>query len=188
MTCEIDESSYIVEPYTIVSADSRKENGDLPNITIGKYCSIANNCSFVLSNHLTNRFTTAPSKRHIFSHGQGNLSSYSKGDIIIKNDVWIGTNVTILDGLTIHNGAVVAAGAVVTKDVPAYSIVGGNPAKVIKYRFTPELIERIEALNFWDMSNEQIKEFDMWTDDIEGFIKKVTEHLNSRGTTSQNGV
>jgi len=186
MSCEIDETSYIVEPYTIISADSRKENGELPDIIIGKYCSIANDCTFVLSNHLMNRFTTAPSKRHLFSHGQGNVSSYSKGDIIIKNDVWIGANVTIIDGITINNGAVIAAGAVVTKDVPAYSIVGGNPAKVIRYRFTPDVIARIEGLNFWNMSNEEIKGFDLWTDEIDGFITKVEEYLNSLGSIPQN--
>jgi hypothetical protein len=124
----------------------------------------------------------------LFSHGQGNVSSYSKGDIVIKNDVWIGANVTIIDGLTIHNGAVVAAGAVVTKDVPAYSIVGGNPAKVIKYRFSPEIIARIEALNFWDMPYDEMNRFDIWSDDIEGFIQKVEEYLKFRGTTVQNGA
>ena len=175
MSLELDASSYIIDPVTIITADSRKENGELPVISIGKKCSIANDCTFILSNHLTNRFTTAPLyTRNLFSHQQGNTSSYSKGDIIIKNDVWIGANVTIIDGVTIENGAVVAAGAVVTKNVPAYAIVGGNPAKVIKYRFTAELIKRIEELKFWEMSDEDIERFDIWSEDIEKLLDEVS--------------
>ena len=131
MSFIIDNSSYIVNGPRIISHNCRKENGELPIISVGKYCSIANNVSFIVSNHLSNRFTTAPSTYSLFSHGQGNLSSYSKGDIIIKNDVWIGENCTIIDGITIANGAIIAAGSVVTKSVPPYAIVGGNPAKII---------------------------------------------------------
>ena len=175
MSLEVHESTYIMDPYYIISYDSRKSDGTLPKIQIGKYCSIAVNCYFTLSQHLLDRFTstTSPPEMHLFSHGQGNPSSYSRGDIIIKNDVWIGINCIILDGITIGNGAVVAAGSVVTKDVAPYSIVGGNPAKLIKYRFSPELIKRIEDLKFWDMPIEDIQGVDIWCENIEDTIKEI---------------
>jgi acetyltransferase-like isoleucine patch superfamily enzyme len=175
MSLEVHESSYIMDPYFIISYDSRKSDGTLPKVQIGKYCSIAVNCYFTLSNHLLNRFTTtvSPPDMHLFPHGQGNPSSYSKGDIIIKNDVWIGLNCTILDGITIGNGAVIAAGSVVTKDVAPYSIVGGNPAKLIKYRFSPELIKRIEDLNFWEMPLYDIQGVDIWAENIEDTIQQI---------------
>ena len=169
----IDSSSYIMNPYTILSYDSRKKDGKLPIIQIGKKCSIAANCTFSLSNHLTDTFSTSVSTRNLFLHKQGNPSSYSKGDIIIKNDVWIGTNVTVLDGITIGNGAVIAAGSVVVKDVPPYAIVGGNPAKLIKYRFSQDIIDDLEAICFWDLSIEQIEKFDIHTRDIKDFIEQV---------------
>jgi acetyltransferase-like isoleucine patch superfamily enzyme len=175
MSLHVDKSSYIIEPYTIISHDSRKSNGELPNINIGKMCSIGINLTLCLGNHFTNRISSSPSSYSLFSHGQGNLSSYSKGDIIIKNDVWIGANVSIIDGTTISNGAVIGIGAVVTKSVPPYAIVGGNPAKIIKYRFSEDIINRLEALNFWDLSIEDIKKFDIWSDNIEEFINNVNE-------------
>jgi len=181
MSLEKHVSSYIVEPFFIESHNSRKLDGDLPKIQIGKYCSIGRNCTFALTQHLLNRFTTSPSPSdlHLFDHGNGNPSSYSKGDIIIKNDVWIGLNCTILDGITIGNGAVIGAGSVVTKDVKPYSIVGGNPAKIIKYRFTPELIERIESLRFWDLELEDIEKINIWSENIEETLREI-ESINTR--------
>ena len=177
MSLEKHASSYIVEPYFIESHDSRKSSGDLPKIQIGKYCSIGRNCTFALTQHLLDRFTTSPSPSdlHLFNHGMGNRSSYSKGNIVIKNDVWIGLNCTILDGITIGNGAVIGAGSVVTKDVKPYSIVGGNPAKIIKYRFSPERIEKIEALGFWEMPLEEIEKVNIWSEDIEETIQEISK-------------
>jgi hypothetical protein len=169
----IDTSSYIMNPHTILSYDCRKEDGKLPIVNIGKKCSIAVNCSFIMANHLTDKFSTSVSPTNLFLHKQGNPSGYSKGDIIIKNDVWIGANVTVLDGITIGNGAVIAAGSVVVKDVPPYAIVGGNPAKVIKYRFSQDIIDDLEAICFWDLSIEQIEKFDIHTRDIKDFIEQV---------------
>lgn len=136
------------------------------------------NCTFTLSNHLIDTFSTHPSETHLFSHKQGNPSSYSKGDIIIKNDVWIGTNCTFLDGITIGNGAVIAAGSVVTKDVPAYAIVGGNPAKIIKYRFSGEIIDEIEKSLFWEMDISDINKFNIHTKNIEEIVQQIKEYKN----------
>jgi len=104
------------------------------------------------------------------------MSSYSKGDIIIKHDVWIGANCTILDEITIGNGAVIGAGSVVTKDVPAYAIVGGNPAKIIKYRFSPEIIREIEATQFWELDMSEIDKFNIHTKNIRELLDQITEY------------
>jgi virginiamycin A acetyltransferase len=165
-----------MEPYNIVSYDCRKPDGELPKIVIGKKCSIAMNCTFICSNHLIDTFSTYPSTTSLFSHKKGNLSGYSKGDIIIKNDVWIGVNSTIMDGITIGNGAVVAAGSVVTKDVDAYAVVGGNPAKIIKYRFSLEIIDEIEKTQFWDMDINEINKFNIHTTNIDGLLTQINQY------------
>lgn len=80
----------------------------------------------------------------------------SKGDVIIGHDVWIGYGATILSGVNIGNGAVVGAKAVVTKDVPPYAIVAGNPARIVKFRFTPRQINRLLAIAWWDWPEGEI--------------------------------
>jgi virginiamycin A acetyltransferase len=79
-----------------------------------------------------------------------------KGDTVIGNDVWIGQNVTILPGVHVGDGAIIAANAVVAKDVPAYHIAGGNPAKVIKKRFADDLIDHLLKIKWWDWPAEKI--------------------------------
>jgi len=97
-----------------------------------------------------------------------------KGDIIIENDVWIGATATIMSGVKISNGAVVGAGSVVTKDVPPYAIVAGNPAKVVKYRFTEEQIEKLLSIAWWDWEEQKIRDnaMIMWSNNIDDFINK----------------
>jgi virginiamycin A acetyltransferase len=176
MSLEPHSSSYIIRPYVTLLYDSRKSDGELPKIIIGKKCSIAMNCTFSFSNHLVDTFSSYPSDRSLFSHKKGNPSSYSRGDIVIKNDVWIGVNCTILDGITIGNGAVIAAGSIVTKDVPPYAIVGGNPAKIIRYRFPADIINEIENTKFWDMNIDEIDKFDIHTKNIEDLLNKIKEY------------
>ncbi|WP_407305801.1 CatB-related O-acetyltransferase [Acinetobacter sp.] len=76
----------------------------------------------------------------------------------ILNDVWIGDKVIIMNGVTVGNGAVIGAGAIVTKDVPHYAVVAGVPAKVMKHRFTPEIIERLLQLKWWELNDEILKQ------------------------------
>ena len=90
--------------------------------------------------------------------GSQAYEAISKGDIIVENDVWIGYRATILSGVNIGQGAIIAAGSVVTKDVPPYAIVGGVPAKVIKYRFPPEMIGELLKVDYSQLSEEMVRE------------------------------
>lgn len=123
-------------------------------LEIGDFCSIANNVHFICGGgHYVNHLMTFPIQKKIF----GKDEALSKGKIIIEDDVWIGTNVTVLSGVHIHKGAIVAAGAVVCKDVPPFAIVGGVPAKIIKYRFDEETITVLNSLNYKKITPDFIK-------------------------------
>lgn len=125
-------------------------------LSIGNYCSIGPDVVFMLSaDHYISHISTFAFKVKVLNE---NLEGVSKGDIIVDDDVWIGYGATIMSGVHIGQGAVVAAGAVVTKDVPPYAIVGGVPAKVIKYRFDPEMIEELLKVDFSKLSKEKIEE------------------------------
>lgn len=145
-------------------------NNGYPLVSIGAFCSI-NESARVVSNHPITFITTHP---FLYMHNQQlfgreqvpgllekdevvNIEAVSNnGGVIIGNDVWIGANVVILPSVTIGNGAVIAAGAVVTKDVPDYAVVTGVPAKVMKYRFTPEEIAVLNKIQWWDWPDEKI--------------------------------
>lgn len=110
-------------------------------LTIGSNCSISGQCNFMLGGEHDYRcITTFPYAYRIFSM---NTEVLTKGPIYIEDEVWIGDGAWILSGVRIGKGAVVATGAIVTKDVPPYAIVGGNPAKIIKYRFDSNVIEKL---------------------------------------------
>ena len=100
----------------------------------------------------------------------------SKGDIIVGNDVWFGRDVTIMSGVTIGDGAVLAANSHVVKNVEPYSVVGGNPAKFLKLRFTPEQIEKLLEIQWWNWEDEKINKFAplLCNPNIDEFIEKTT--------------
>lgn len=128
---------------------------DRYKISIGHFCSIAPNVIFLLSaDHSLNYLSTFPFKTKCLKEGSEGIS---KGDIIIDSDVWIGQNAIILSGVHVAQGAVIAAGAVVTKNVPAYAVVGGNPARIIKYRFNEDIIERLIKIKFENLTDEFIE-------------------------------
>ena len=114
------------------------------------------------------------SAKHIKAH------PVSKGDVVIGNDVWIGRGVVILSGVRVGNGAVIGAGAVVTKDVPPYAIVAGNPARIIRYRFSPEQIEELEQIAWWSWPDKEIERAIplLLSSDIEAFLKFAREYNN----------
>ena len=125
-------------------------------VKIGKFCSIARNVSIQEANHKGKSLSTYNILRNVFQEDVNN-DLVSKGPITIGNDVWIGAHAVILSGVNIGDGTIVAANAVVSKNVPAYSIVAGNPATVIKYRFDPEIIAGLKKIKWWDWPLEKIK-------------------------------
>ncbi|MBT2290574.1 CatB-related O-acetyltransferase [Paenibacillus albidus] len=115
-------------------------------LIIGDFVSISSEVKFILGgNHRMDTISTFPFKVKLI--GDKN-ESYTKGEIIVEDDVWIGMNAIVLSGVRIGQGAVIAAGSVVTSDVPAYSIVGGNPARIIKYRFDENTISILKKIDF----------------------------------------
>ena len=124
-------------------------------LTIGNFCSIASNVAFMLSSdHAAGNISTFPFR---VKYGFSDCEALSKGDIVVDDDVWIGYGATILSGVHIGQGAIVAAGAVVTKDVPPYAVVGGVPAKVIKYRFPPEMIGELLKVDYSRLDRSMIE-------------------------------
>ena len=145
-------------------------NSKLDFCSIGRYCSIGNHVHVIRGNHPSREWvSTSPC---FFSTRKQSGFSYTKKQhfeefkwidekkkicVEIGNDVWIGDHALIMEGVHIGNGAIIAAGAVVVKDVPDYAIVGGNPAKLIRYRFSEEDIKYLQDLRWWDKDPEIIE-------------------------------
>jgi virginiamycin A acetyltransferase len=153
-------------------------------VKLGKYNSIGRECNFFLhANHRPDWVTTSSQLWGPVTHEIAQMHMEMghpscKGDIIVENDVWIGAKATIMSGVKIGNGSVVGSGSVVTKDVPPYAIVVGNPAVVVKYRFTEEQIQKLLDISWWSWDEEKIRDnaMNMWSSDIEVFIEKHYEN------------
>jgi acetyltransferase-like isoleucine patch superfamily enzyme len=146
---------------------------DAAKLHIGDYCSISRNVTVLLGGeHSTGWVTTYPIT---FFHPSIKCQpqKITKGDVRIGNDVWIGMGAMILSGVTIGDGACVGAMSLVTKDVPPYAIVGGNPAKVIRYRFSPKRIKELLEIKWWDWPEEKVLENASYLQDgdIDEFIR-----------------
>lgn len=126
-------------------------------ITIGNFCSIARDVSIQEYFHDYKKLTTYYIGRNIFGHDVKN-EVVSKGPIVIGNDVWIGTGVQIMSGVTIGDGAVIAANSTVTHNVLPYAVMAGVPARILKYRFSQEIIEELLRIKWWDWSIDKIKD------------------------------
>lgn len=132
-------------------------------LIIGKFCAIAEGVTFIMNgaNHRMEGFTTYPF--NIFGGGWEKVTPTIeqlpfKGDTVIGNDVWIGQNVTIIPGIKVGDGAIIAANSTVVKNVEPYAIVGGNPAKLIKKRFSDEIIKILLKLQWWNWEEQKIFE------------------------------
>jgi len=152
-------------------------------LAIGSYCSIASNVQIFLGgHHRSDWVTTYPfpaytdNAKHIRNHGGSN------GNVTIGSDVWICANATILSGVTIGHGAIIANGAVVTRDVAPYSIVGGNPAKNIGFRFSHETIDRLLESKWWDWPVEEVLSLPdlLCTNKIDDFLTYSKSRDSSR--------
>lgn len=131
--------------------------GGESKLIIKSYVSIAQQVTFLLNTeHHTNRISTYPFK--VKALNMDISESFGKGDIVVSDDAWIGYGSTVMSGVTIGQGAVVAAGSVVTKDVPPYAIVGGVPAKVIKYRFEQDMIDELMKIDYSKLEKKDIEE------------------------------
>lgn len=151
-------------------------NCEITNCEIGSFTSIANGVVIGGGRHPTEWVSMSP----VFYEGRDSVktkfSEHKRKPVkrtIIGHDVWIGQNALIKDGVKIGNGAVVGMGSIVTKDIESYSIVAGNPARIIKYRFEKNVVEILLRSEWWLMDETELKENAMCFNDVKKFIEKV---------------
>ena len=181
LTCGKD--SYSAGEITITSGINISPKDDLLFVQIGNNTSLGTELGFNIDlghdfnsvyQGVIREFRTESDDARI-AFGQCFKRVERKGEIIIGNDCWIGHNVQIMGGIIVHDGAVIAANSVVTKDVPPYAIVGGNPAKIIKYRFKPEICHGLQRIAWWNWSSEELLEVkDDMQGEVEDFVKDCT--------------
>ncbi|RVC53476.1 CatB-related O-acetyltransferase [Mesorhizobium sp. M00.F.Ca.ET.038.03.1.1] len=143
-------------------------------LRVGAFCSVAGRVLFICSgHHPTASATTFPIYSRLLKQPEPIAEDSKPAGITVGNDVWIGNGAMILPGVEIGDGAVVGAGAVVTKNVPPYAIVGGSPARLIRYRFSQDVISKLLAIQWWRWDDGKVKrEADLLTGPIEAFIER----------------
>lgn len=173
MQPQIGRHTYITEKTPIIG-QGRSDS----IVRIGNFSSIGPGIKFILIGHPTHTISTFPFPATQWARFLHPYHPTSKGDIVIGNDVWVGARATIVSGVTVGDGAVIAAASHVVKDVPPYAIVGGNPATLIRYRFTPEQINALLDIKWWEWSDEVIQErLPLITSpNVDDFIIKFHKH------------
>lgn len=154
--------------YTYGNLDVRSWGSENEKLIIGDFCSIANTTFVLGGNHNYSHFSTFPSKVRFLGAIR---EAYSNGPIVVSDDVWLGIDTMVMSGVTIGQGAVVAARSVAVKDVPPYAIVGGNPAKIIKYRFSSEIIEKLLKVNFKKLNKKEFLKIETDNNEISTIFK-----------------
>lgn len=144
-------------------------------VSIGSFCSIASGQTIVPNDHRLDWVTTSPIaslKDFTFTDADymNNYCPTSKRKIYIGNDVWIGSNCIIFEGVTIGDGAVIAAGSIVRKDVPPYAVIGGVD-KIIKYRFSDDIIEKLLKIKWWDWEDKKIRDNIKLLQSVDKFVE-----------------
>ena len=180
----IHKSSYVGSFSNIINTtiDRFSYAGDcctISNTTIGSFCSIAANCIIGGASHPVDWVSSSS----VFHNGRNILGkNFSNHDYnmskrtSIGNDVWLGNNVLVKAGISIGNGAVIGMGSIVTKNVPPYEIWAGNPAKMIKKRFSDFIIEDLISINWYEWDEKKIIKYAFYFNDVESFIEKVKDN------------
>ena len=144
--------------------------------SIGSFTSIANGVVLGGARHPMEWVSTSP----VFYAGRDSVKAKfaehkltPPAGVRIGHDVWIGRSAIVLAGVTVGDGSVIGAGSVVTKDVPPYAIVAGNPARLIRYRFDENVIQKLKEINWWNFSEARLKTFGGVFNDVEGFLSAV---------------
>ena len=154
------------------------------HVLIGNYCQIAHDTVFEIGqNHVFSGVSPYPfdqvlGEENTFAH----RAPVNKQQLVIGHDVWIGSGVRIIKAVKIGNGAIIGSGSVVTKDVPPYAIVGGNPAKIIRYRFSPEIIEALDKIKWWYWPLAKVKANRQYMENVEEFITRFVDKSKERQT------
>jgi acetyltransferase-like isoleucine patch superfamily enzyme len=177
----------VVHPSVVVQYGSRiykssilrytyvNNNCYIINTSVGSFCSIANHVMIGGGQHPIHFVSSSPifySKNNVFKKYFHKTQFQEYLETIIGNDVWIGTNAFIKGGITIGHGAIIGAHAVVTKDVEPYSIVVGNPGRVIKKRFSEEIIAKLLEAGWWDWTEEELSARGFFFENINSFLEK----------------
>jgi acetyltransferase-like isoleucine patch superfamily enzyme len=146
-------------------------------VDVGHFCSIAREVLFILGGeHDHHNVTSFPLRRRLgLATTKRDMVDIRGKHILVGNDVWIGARATLLNGVVVGDGAVIGAGTVVTSSVPPYAVVVGNPPRIVHYRFSPEQIEALLEIRWWDWPDDKIASFSrlLTSHNIDKFIRKA---------------